>query len=70
MKRSSIFIALFTLFSCFGLIQVSGATPQLEVIDGISFDFGDVQPNQTLTHNFVFRNHGDSTLNILKAKGG
>lgn len=70
MKRSSIFIALFTLFACFGVLQASEAAPQLEVVGGISFDFGDVQPDQTLTHHFVFKNHGDSTLNILKAKGG
>jgi hypothetical protein len=70
MKRSSIFVALFTLLVCFGAVQALEANPQLEVLDGISFDFGDVQPNQTLTHNFIFKNHGDSTLNILKAKGG
>ncbi len=70
MKRSSIFITLFTLFVCFWIFQTAEAVPQLKVLEGLSFDFGDVQPNQTLTHNFVFKNHGDGTLNILKAKGG
>ncbi len=46
------------------------ASPRLEVVDGLHFDFGDVEPNQTLTHYFVFKNHGDSMLSILKAKGG
>jgi len=70
MKKSSIFIAVFTLCIIFMVVQKSQAVPRLEVVDGTSFDFGSVDGNQTITHEFVFKNHGDSVLNILKAKGG
>jgi hypothetical protein len=50
--------------------QSSQAVPQLEVVDGTTFDFGDVQPHQTLTHTFVLKNLGDSVLSIQQAKGG
>ncbi len=70
MKKSSILMGLFLIGVCFILSVPAQATPQLEVVDGISFDFGDVQPNQTLTHEFVFENHGDSTLIIEQVKGG
>lgn len=70
MKRSSILIGLFIF--CLGMSsgRASQAAPQLEVVGGASFDFGSAQPNQTLTHEFVFRNHGDSALKIEQVKGG
>jgi hypothetical protein len=51
-------------------VQSSPAAPQLEVVDGTTFDFGNVRANQTLTHTFVLKNIGDSVLNIQQAKGG
>ena len=70
MKRSSILIAVFTLGVIFAFALKSQAAPKLEVVDGSSFNFGTVSGNQTITHEFVFKNHGDSVLHILKAKGG
>ncbi len=70
MKRSSILIVLFTLCAIFSGAQKSLAVPKLEVIGGTNFDFGIVNGNQTITHEFVLNNHGDSVLHILKAKGG
>ena len=70
MKKSSILSVIFLL--CFWFIwnQSVQAAPQLEVEDGTTFNFGDVQANQTLTHTFVLRNTGDSVLKIEQVKGG
>ena len=70
MKRSSILRSLFLIALCCSWIQNATAAPQLEVVGGPSFDFGDVQPDTTLRHEFVLKNVGDSVLNIEQAKGG
>ena len=70
MKRSSIFITLFLLVVSLCSIQSSEAAPQVEVIDGTTFDFGEVEGNQTITHEFVLKNSGDSVLRIENTKGG
>jgi hypothetical protein len=70
MKRSSILSGVFILCFWIVLVQSSQAAPQLEVINGPTFDFGDVQANQTLTHIFVLKNSGDSVLKIEQASGG
>lgn len=70
MKRSSILIAVFILFLFLVAVQGAQAAPQLDVVGGTTFDFGDVQANQTLRNIFIFKNHGDSVLNIEQAKGG
>jgi len=70
MKKSSIFMGMFVFCACLLLNIPVEAAPQLEVVDGITFDFGNVQPNQQLTHEFVFKNTGDSALIIEQVKGG
>ena len=70
MKRSSILRGVFILCLCIVWVQGSQAAPQIELVDGITFDFGDVEANKTLTHTFVFKNSGDSVLKIKQAKGG
>ena len=70
MKRSSILIGLLLFCLWMACGKASQAAPQLEIVGGASFDFGDAQPNQALTHEFVFRNHGDSVLKIEQVKGG
>ncbi|MBD3306717.1 DUF1573 domain-containing protein [candidate division KSB3 bacterium] len=70
MKKSSI-LSSFVIF-CFCLIGGAGvyAFPQAEVVDGPRFDFGEVQANQKLHHEFILKNVGDTTLNIEKLKSG
>lgn len=70
MKRSRIFLCVFVLCLCFVWNQVGQATPQLEVVDGTSFNFGDIQANTTLTHTFILKNVGDSLLKIEKVRAG
>ena len=70
MKKSSILSSILVLFFLFVSVQVLLAAPQLEVVGGPTFNFGDVQANQTLTHTFVLKNTGDSVLRIQQAKGG
>ena len=70
MKKSSILMGMFLICLCFAVSVPAQAAPQLEAVGGITFDFGDVQPNQQLTHEFVFKNTGDSVLVIEQVKGG
>ena len=70
MKKSSILRGMFLICVCLALSASAQAAPQLEVVGGVTFDFGDVQPNQQLTHEFVFKNTGDSVLVIEQVKGG
>jgi len=44
-------------------------TPRI-VFESLTHDFGTVQPNMPLTHNFVFRNQGTAPLLIEKVKAG
>ena len=46
------------------------AAPQIEFEGGVTFDFGDVQANEKLTHIFVFRNIGDKVLKIERLESG
>ena len=70
MKKSSILSSILVLLFVFVGAQALLAAPQLEVVGGSTFHFGDVQANQTLTHTFVLKNAGDSVLRIQQAKGG
>ena len=70
MKKSSILMGIFLIGIGFALSAPVQAAPMLEVVDGTTFDFGNVQPNQQLTHEFVFNNTGDSVLVIEQVKGG
>ncbi len=64
----TICIIMFCVWGVWTLI--ADATPQLEFVGGTTFDFGDVQPNEKLTHTFVFKNTGEKTLKIEQVKGG
>jgi len=44
-------------------------TPKI-VFESLTHDFGTVQPNMPLTHNFVFKNQGTAPLLIEKVKAG
>lgn len=55
---------------CMMLAQVTVAAPQIEFVGGPTFNFGGVEPNATLTHEFVFKNTGDEVLEIIQVKGG
>jgi hypothetical protein len=44
-------------------------TPKI-VFESLAYDFGTVQPNKPLTHNFVFKNQGTAPLLIEKVKAG
>lgn len=46
------------------LANQSTGTPKLEVVGGPQFDFGTMQHGDTMSHTFVFRNVGDSPLNL------
>ncbi|GAK55823.1 hypothetical protein U27_02782 [Candidatus Vecturithrix granuli] len=70
MKKSSILIGMLWVFFLVGEGQSVHAAPRLEIVGGPTYDFGEVQANQTLTHTFVLKNTGDSVLRIQQAKGG
>ena len=70
MKKSSILIGMLWVFLLVSRGQSVQAAPHLDVVGGPSYDFGEVQANQTLTHTFVLKNTGDSVLQIQQAKGG
>lgn len=70
MKKSSILIGMLWVFLLVGGGEGVQAAPQLEIVGGSTYDFGEVQANQTLTHTFVLKNTGDSVLRIQQAKGG
>ena len=40
------------------------------VFESLTHDFGTVQPNTPLTHNFIFTNQGTAPLLIEKVKAG
>ena len=40
------------------------------VFESLAHDFGTVQPNAALTHNFAFKNTGTAPLLIEKVKAG
>lgn len=70
MKKTSISVYLFVCCVYFILGAVVYATPQIEFVEGTTFDFGNVQANEQLTHVFVFKNAGDTMLKIENVKGG
>lgn len=71
MKRVSV-VCVGMLIGCLVVLlpQISHAAPKIEFADGIEFDFGKVEAEETLSHTFVFKNAGDSVLNIEQVKGG
>jgi hypothetical protein len=46
------------------------AAANVEFVGGLVFDFGNVPPNTSLNHEFVFKNTGDAVLRIDNVKGG
>ncbi len=70
MKRVNMVVGVCVVCLCSLLIQVVQAAPQLEVVEGTTFDFGDMQANTTLTHSFILKNVGDRLLKIEKVKAG
>jgi hypothetical protein len=70
MKQIGITCVLLVVCLYLGGMTHTEAAPQIEFVDGATFDFGDVQPNSTATHTFVFTNPGDEVLNIVQVKGG
>jgi hypothetical protein len=70
MKQIGITCILLVACLYLGGMTHAEAVPQIEFVDGVTFDFGDVQPNSTVTHTFVFTNPGDEVLNIVQVKGG
>jgi hypothetical protein len=70
MRKVSIIICIIVI--CMGAawaLEVEAAS-QIEFVGGTTFDFGDVQANETLTHIFVFRNIGDEVLKIENLESG
>ena len=65
-------IGLLIIMGCgyFVWTAVVQAAPQVEFVGGTTFDFGDVQANEKLTHTFGFKNTGDAVLKIGKVEGG
>lgn len=50
--------------------HAAAAAPAMEFVDGLTFDFGNVQANSMVHHTFTFVNTGDEVLQILRMKAG
>ena len=50
-------------------VEKPAGAPKI-VFESLEHDFGTVQPNTPLTHNFVFTNQGTAPLLIEKVKAG
>lgn len=70
MKHACVGIIAFILCVTMMWTSTAIAAPKIEFEGGPSFDFGDVEPNTTLQHTFVFTNSGDAVLQIPQVKGG
>lgn len=69
MKNTNTFFKSFTLFLLvFFCSSLSYASPRIFVENGPVYDFGTSFQNQTITHIFVIKNTGDTTLKITKVK--
>ena len=44
------------------------STPNIEMLE-TSFDFGEIQQGESITHEFILKNSGDAELIITAAKG-
>ncbi len=72
MKKSSILITIlycepFLVGRGVGLLRCAFS----DIVRDATYDFGEVQANQTLTHTFVLKNIGDSVLRaVQQATGG
>ena len=70
MKRTCFFLWVFMVVVLFVWTQSGQAAPQLEIVDGTTFDFGDIQPRSKVTHTFILKNRGESLLKIKSLKAG
>ena len=70
MKKTG--MAMLIIIGCvyFAWTAIAQAAPQVEFVGGTTFEFGDVQANEKLTHTFGFKNTGDAVLKIGKVEGG
>lgn len=70
MKRVG--IAIWIISFCVWVTWVFGveAAPQIEFVEGTTFDFGKAEINKKLTHTFVFKNTGDTVLKIERLESG
>ncbi|MBN2403486.1 MAG: DUF1573 domain-containing protein [Spirochaetes bacterium] len=62
-------IILYILFAFMFLIISCLGKPRIE-FNELIHDFGDVKQNSELSHIFLFKNTGSSTLSIDKIKAG
>ena len=46
------------------VIEKSVGTPHVEVVGGVSYDFGNMKLGESMSHEFPFRNTGDGPLNL------
>ncbi len=70
MKRTCMVVCVFVLVAMFVWTQTGEAAPQLEVVDGTSFDFGEIQPRSKVAHTFILKNQGERLLKIKSVKAG
>lgn len=70
MKKTGMLICMIVFCVSFIWVGVTHAAPQMEFVEGTTFDFGNVQANARLNHIFVFKNIGDEVLHIKNVKGG
>jgi len=70
MNKKGLTMCLIMVGLCLVWTSAAFAAPQIEFVEGLTFDFGDVKANETLTHEFVFKNIGDALLKIEQVKGG
>ena len=70
MKKVGIAIWIITFCACFTWVFSVSAAPQIEFVEGTTFDFGKAEANKKLTHTFVFKNNGDKILKIERLESG
>jgi hypothetical protein len=70
MNKKDLAMCLIVVGLCFIWTATAFAAPKIEFGENLTFDFGNVKANETLTHEFVFKNIGDVVLKIDQVKGG
>ncbi len=70
MNKQGLVMCLIMVGLCFVWAVTAFAAPKIEFVENLTFDFGNVKANETLTHEFVFKNIGDVVLKIDQVKGG
>ena len=70
MNKKGLAMCLIVAGICLVWASAAFAAPKIEFVENLTFDFGNVKANETLTHEFVFKNIGDVVLKIDQVKGG